>query len=169
MFNRSIMLLSIKSSTQVGSLRLRTLQVSMNGSPSPTRLLEVSETVSPAIIKITPSLLTFKVDGRTMLPSILGALQSIANNTLKLHYSAISYKPFISIVNMTADPSHPYTYQDFAGGLNNYASAMVLEVYSNNSIVMKYKNGTTDDTFQVLPLNSNMNTVDGFVNSMEVR
>jgi prostatic aicd phosphatase len=111
---------------------------------------------------------SFAVDGRTILPSIFGALQSIANNTLKLHYSAISYKPFISLVNMTADPSHPYGYQDFAGGLNEYASAMVLEVYSNNSIIMKYKNGTTD-SFHVLPLNSSLNTVDGFVSSLEVK
>jgi len=67
---------------------------------------------------------------------------------------------------MTADPSHPYTYQDFAGGLNNYASVLLLEVYSNDSIIMKYKNGTTDPTFHVLPLNSSLDTVDGFVSNM---
>ena len=38
-----------------------------------------------------------------MLPSILTAFQRIANasDPLKLHYSAISYKPFLSLFNMT--------------------------------------------------------------------
>ncbi len=43
------------------------------------------------------------VAARTMLPSILTAFQRIANSSdpLKLHYSAISYKPFLSLFNMT--------------------------------------------------------------------
>ena len=38
-----------------------------------------------------------------MLPSVLTALNRIANSSdpLKLHYSSISYKPFLSFFNMT--------------------------------------------------------------------
>jgi hypothetical protein len=68
---------------------------------------------------------------------------------------------------MTADPSHPVGYQDLGGGLNNYASALVLEVFANSSIQMKYKNGTSGG-FTVLPLNSSLNTVNGFVQSLQV-
>lgn len=108
------------------------------------------------------------IDGQTMLPSVISALNMISNssNPLKLHYSAISYKPFISIVNMTADPAHPIGYQDLGGGLTNYASALLFEVYNNDSIVMKYKNGTSDNTFHTLALNSSLNTVQGFSKSL---
>lgn len=43
------------------------------------------------------------VAGRTILPSILNGLASIANpsDPLKFTYQAISYKPFISLFNMT--------------------------------------------------------------------
>ena len=38
-----------------------------------------------------------------MVPSIVTAMERIANasDPLKLHYSAISYKPFLSLFNMT--------------------------------------------------------------------
>ena len=40
---------------------------------------------------------------QAMIPSVVTALQRIANSTdpLKLHYSAIAYKPFLSLFNMT--------------------------------------------------------------------
>jgi len=43
------------------------------------------------------------VAGRTILPSILEGFNQIANssNPLKILYQAISYKPFISLFNMT--------------------------------------------------------------------
>ena len=43
------------------------------------------------------------VAGTAMLPSILTAMQRIANasDPLKMHYSAISYKPLLSLFNMT--------------------------------------------------------------------
>lgn len=49
-----------------------------------------------------------------MLPSVLTAMQRIANasDPLKLHYSAIAYKPFLSLFNMTgvnADGALPPT------------------------------------------------------------
>lgn len=43
------------------------------------------------------------VPARTVLPSILTAMSRIANasDPLLFHYSAISYKPFLSLFNMT--------------------------------------------------------------------
>lgn len=43
------------------------------------------------------------VAGRTILPSILEGFKEIANASqpLKILYQAISYKPFISLFNMT--------------------------------------------------------------------
>ena len=40
---------------------------------------------------------------RTMIPSVVTAMQRIANSTdpFKFHYSAIAYKPFLSLFNMT--------------------------------------------------------------------
>ena len=73
---------------------------------------------------------------------------------------------------MTADPSSPVGYQAFGGGINLYASALVFEVYENDTIRMRYKNGTgaaVEPEFQTMPLNSSLNTVDGFVKSLEVR
>lgn len=49
-----------------------------------------------------------------MLPAIIGGFQSIANasNPLKFVYEAISYKPFLSLFNMTGVAS---TYPELAG------------------------------------------------------
>ena len=43
------------------------------------------------------------VAGRAILPSILTAMQRIVNasDPLKFHYTAISYKPLLSLFNMT--------------------------------------------------------------------
>ncbi len=43
------------------------------------------------------------VAGRVMLPSILNTLQRISNplDGLKMQFSAISYQPFLSLMNMT--------------------------------------------------------------------
>ncbi len=51
---------------------------------------------------------------RAMVPSVVTAMQRIANasDPLKLHYSAIAYKPFLSLFNMTgvvADGALPPT------------------------------------------------------------
>ena len=54
------------------------------------------------------------VAGRTMLPGIISGFQQIANasNPLKFVYDAISYKPFISLFNMTGVAE---TYPQLAG------------------------------------------------------
>jgi prostatic aicd phosphatase len=137
-----------------------------NSASSPVHLTTQSLIINPFV--------NFTVDGQTVLPSILTALQSISNtsNPLKLHYTALSYKPFISLVNMTSDPASPVGYRDFGGGINLYASALVFEVYQNDSLRMRYKNGTGlvggEPEFVTMPLNSSMNTVSGFVKNLEV-
>ncbi|PSR93737.1 hypothetical protein PHLCEN_2v4632 [Hermanssonia centrifuga] len=84
---------------------------------------------------------------QTMLPSMLSAIQDIANSTnpLRLHYSAISYIPFMSFFNMTGLVESG----DIVGGIVNYAAAVVLELRQSSSdsepvIRFQYKNGTDD-------------------------
>ena len=49
------------------------------------------------------SLTTTLVGGRTILPSMIDGIERIANasDPLKFVYEAISYKPFLSLFNMT--------------------------------------------------------------------
>ncbi|KAI8971150.1 phosphoglycerate mutase-like protein [Trametes punicea] len=88
---------------------------------------------------------------RTMLPSVINAIQRIANasDPLKLHYSAIAYKPFLSLFNMTgvvADGAVPPS-------IVNYAASVVLEIRqpaSASEAVLRFnfKNGTDDASFR---------------------
>ena len=73
-------------------------------------------------------LILLTVGIRTMLPSMLSAMQQITNSSsgLKMHYSAISYIPFMSFFNMTGLVENgyidggigeiPFTQFMFAGG-----------------------------------------------------
>ncbi|KAL7284705.1 hypothetical protein ACG7TL_002011 [Trametes sanguinea] len=93
---------------------------------------------------------------RTVLPSIFTSLTRIANSSdpLKLALSEISYKPFISLFNVTdatsTDPS--------IAGIVDYASVVSLEVHAPASpadeptVNMRFKNGTSDPTFHDLTL-----------------
>lgn len=91
------------------------------------------------------------VAGTAMLPTILSAMQDIANasNPLKFHYSAISYKPFLSLFNLTgvnADGQLP-------PAIVNYAAALALEIrqapHGGEPFVrFQFKNGTDDDSFR---------------------
>ncbi|KAI0373828.1 phosphoglycerate mutase-like protein [Pilatotrama ljubarskyi] len=93
---------------------------------------------------------------RTMIPSVLNAVQRIANasDPLKLHYSAIAYKPFLSLFNMTgvaADGGLPPT-------IVNYAASVVLEVRqpadgSEPVVRFNFKNGTDDAAFRAYAMN----------------
>ena len=73
---------------------------------------------------------------RTVLPSIFTSLTRIANSSdpLKLALNEISYKPFISLFNLTgasaADPS--------IAGIVDYASAVALELYAGAGDVAVY-------------------------------
>ncbi|EKM49712.1 uncharacterized protein PHACADRAFT_265304 [Phanerochaete carnosa HHB-10118-sp] len=91
------------------------------------------------------------IAGTAMLPSVLSAMQDIANssNPLKFSYTAISYKPFLSLFNMTgvnADGQVP-------PAIVNYAAALALEVRQPSGggepfIRFQFKNGTDDDVFK---------------------
>ncbi|RPD56153.1 phosphoglycerate mutase-like protein [Lentinus tigrinus ALCF2SS1-7] len=88
---------------------------------------------------------------RAMIPSVVTAMQRIANasDPLKLHYSAIAYKPFLSLFNMTgvvADGALPPS-------IVNYAASVVLEVRQPASssepfVRFNFKNGTVDSSFR---------------------
>ncbi|THU86228.1 phosphoglycerate mutase-like protein [Dendrothele bispora CBS 962.96] len=89
---------------------------------------------------------------RTTLPSVLNGLNSIQNSSqpLKLVYEAVSYKPFLSMFNMTgAAAMNPQL-----AGVVNYAAAVILEVLqpsdssSEPVIRFKFKNGTDDPDFK---------------------
>ncbi|OSD00547.1 phosphoglycerate mutase-like protein [Trametes coccinea BRFM310] len=93
---------------------------------------------------------------RTILPSIFTSLTRMANasDSLKLAINEISYKPFISLFNITeataADPS--------IAGIVDYASAVALELHApatpadEPTVSMRFKNGTTDAMFHDLTL-----------------
>ncbi|PSS09342.1 hypothetical protein PHLCEN_2v3374 [Hermanssonia centrifuga] len=92
---------------------------------------------------------------RTMLPSVLTAFQRIANasDPLKIHYSAISYKPFDSLFNMTG----VVNLGEIPGGVVSYAAVVVFEVRkpshgSEPVLRFKFKNGTDDNTLHTYNL-----------------
>ncbi|KAH9903364.1 phosphoglycerate mutase-like protein [Cubamyces lactineus] len=93
---------------------------------------------------------------RTVLPSIFTSLTRIANasDPLKLALSEISYKPFISLFNVTqatiADPG--------IAGIVDYAATVAFEVHApatpsdEPTVNMRFKNGTSDPSFHDLTL-----------------
>lgn len=89
------------------------------------------------------------VAGQTILPSILNGFNSIVNasDPLKLVYEAISYKPFLSLFNMTGVAAmNPQL-----AGIVNYAAAVAFEVRSSPSgpvVRFQFKNGTDDAEFK---------------------
>ncbi|KAJ6597460.1 phosphoglycerate mutase-like protein [Mycena vulgaris] len=91
---------------------------------------------------------------RVMLPSIFSALTRIANQTdpLKLAINGISYKPFISLFNLTeAAKANPEI-----GGIENYNSLAALELHNSSSgeptLRLKFKNGTDEHEFRTLTM-----------------
>ncbi|OCH91096.1 phosphoglycerate mutase-like protein [Obba rivulosa] len=92
---------------------------------------------------------------QTMLPTIIEGMQDITNSStgLKIHYSAISYKPFLSLFNVTGVINNGALPE----GIVNYAAAVVYEIRQTSSssepvIRMQFKNGTDDDTFRTIPM-----------------
>jgi len=109
------------------------------------------------------------IAGQTILPSIVNGLLSIFNSTdpLKFVHEAISYKPFLSLFNMTgvaqANPE--------LAGIVNYAAAVALEVRQPPSgapvLRFNFQNGS-DSQFQTynllgrsgdIPLSTFINTL----------
>ncbi|KAF8967093.1 phosphoglycerate mutase-like protein [Flammula alnicola] len=108
--------------------------------------------------------------GQTILPSILSGIGNITDSTspLKFVLEAISYKPFISLFNMTGvDQMNPQL-----SGVVEYSAAAALEVRQPSSggepvIRFNFKNGT-DDVFKTYNfLNSTTDVpVSTFVNAL---
>ncbi|KAI0768869.1 phosphoglycerate mutase-like protein [Irpex lacteus] len=93
------------------------------------------------------------IAARTLLPSVFTAMNRIVNasDPLLLHYSAIAYKPFLSLFNM----SGIIETNQLPSALVNYASALAFELRqpsdsSEPVIRLRFKNGTDDDTFHTL-------------------
>ncbi|KAI0768868.1 phosphoglycerate mutase-like protein [Irpex lacteus] len=93
------------------------------------------------------------IAARTLLPSIITAVNRISNTSdpLLFHYSAIAYKPFLSLFNMTG----VIETNQLPSALVNYASALAFEVRqptdgSEPVIRLQFKNGTDDTTFHTL-------------------
>ncbi|KAF9485883.1 phosphoglycerate mutase-like protein [Pholiota conissans] len=111
------------------------------------------------------------IAGQTILPSILSAISNITmvSSPLKFAVEAISYKPFISLFNMTGVAQmNPQL-----SGVVDYSSAAVFEVWQPNSggepvIRFAFKNGTADEFHAFNFLNSTTNVpVSTFVNAMK--
>ncbi|PCH40370.1 phosphoglycerate mutase-like protein [Wolfiporia cocos MD-104 SS10] len=86
---------------------------------------------------------------QTMLPGVLSSFQRIANSSdpLKLSYYEVSYKPFMSLFNMTGVNN-----AGVPAALVDYASSIVLEVRQSESsteplIRFQFKNGSADANF----------------------
>jgi len=93
------------------------------------------------------------VAGRAALPSIIKSLErlSVATDPLAFVLQEISYKPYISLFNITGlDASYPDLH-----GLPNYGSALAFELRNNDEgetyLRTKFKNGTNEQ-FRVLHL-----------------
>ncbi|KAJ3556948.1 hypothetical protein NM688_g1743 [Phlebia brevispora] len=91
---------------------------------------------------------------RTVAPTLITAFNRITNASdgLVFHYSAISYKPFISLFNM----SGVVELNEIVGGVVDYAAAVVFEVRESPSLGtvlrFKFKNGTKDPDFHTYNL-----------------
>ncbi|PSS09343.1 hypothetical protein PHLCEN_2v3375 [Hermanssonia centrifuga] len=89
------------------------------------------------------------IAGRSILPTILDALSNIGSQLpygLQLHFSAVSYQPFLSLMNMTGI----FESGQLPPAIVDYAAALVFEVRQSTAggepvIRVQFKNGTDDD------------------------
>ncbi|KAK7056626.1 hypothetical protein VNI00_002343 [Paramarasmius palmivorus] len=84
---------------------------------------------------------------RTMIPSVVESLESIANSSVPLKFVnfVVSYKPFLSFFNMTGAAEA----NSQLAGIVNYAASVALEVRQPSSggapvVRFNFKNGTDD-------------------------
>jgi len=112
------------------------------------------------------------IAGQTILPSIIQGLQGIVNSTnpRKLVLEAVSYKPFISLFNMTGVAQ--MTPQ--LSGVVDYSAIAAFEVRQPSAggdpvIRFMFKNGTSDNSFVKYPfLNSTDDVpVSTFINALQ--
>ncbi|KAG8755225.1 hypothetical protein FRC12_010955 [Ceratobasidium sp. 428] len=90
------------------------------------------------------------IAGRTVLPDILTSLNAFANSSqpLRFTYLSLSYKPFISLFNMTGVAQS----NSQLAGIVNYASSITFELRQPSSgsapvVRMSFKNGSDDASF----------------------
>ncbi|THG97936.1 hypothetical protein EW026_g4173 [Hermanssonia centrifuga] len=89
------------------------------------------------------------IAGRSILPTILDALSNIGSQLpygLQLYFSAVSYQPFLSLMNMTGI----FESGQLPPAIVDYAAALVFEVRQSTAggepvIRVQFKNGTDDD------------------------
>lgn len=106
----------------------------------------------------------YEVGGRAILPSIINGMESVANasDPLKFVYTGISYKPFLSLFNMTGIAetypqlqgigkylANTQSYRGLISKSVEYAASMVFELRNGSStsdpmIRLRFKNGTND-------------------------
>jgi hypothetical protein len=91
---------------------------------------------------------------RTLWPEIFWSLgnMTLPNNKVKLALTAVDYKPFISLFNVTnATVTNPEI-----SGIVDYASAVAFELSQNSAgdyeVALKFKNGTSDADFKPLKM-----------------
>ncbi|KAN0094653.1 Histidine phosphatase superfamily [Tylopilus felleus] len=91
---------------------------------------------------------------RTLWPEIFWSLgnMTLPNNKVKLAFTAVDYKPFISLFNVTnATVTNPEI-----SGIVDYASAVAFELSQNSAgdyeVALKFKNGTYDAEFKSLKM-----------------
>lgn len=106
------------------------------------------------------------IAGQAFLSPLLTAVQDLANSTnpLKIGYMSASYKPFLSLFTMMGLPS------PLKDTVVDYASAAVIEVRTDNTLRLLFRNGTEGD-FEPFALfgssNPNSYPVQDFVNKLE--
>lgn len=104
------------------------------------------------------------IAGQTMIPGLLTDIQQIANSTnpLKIAYTAISYKPFLSLFSMWKSG------ESLSNNIVDYASTIVIEVQTDNTLNFVFRNGTQGDFEPVQVLGSMQNLpINTFMNEME--
>ncbi|KAH9480561.1 hypothetical protein JR316_0007161 [Psilocybe cubensis] len=111
------------------------------------------------------------IAGQTILPSIIDGFKNIINPTspLKFVLEAISYKPFLSLFNMTGIARQ----NPQIAGIVDYASAAAFEVRQPTEggepvIRFKFKNGTNDQFNTYVFMNATTDVpVSTFINTMQ--
>lgn len=105
------------------------------------------------------------VAGHAILPPLNAAINNIANTTnqLKFSYIAVSYKPFLSLFTMWDLPS------PLNDTVVDYASAALIEVYTDNSLRFLFRNGTEGDFINYPLFNSGNESypIDFYMDNME--
>ncbi|KAH8922186.1 phosphoglycerate mutase-like protein [Atractiella rhizophila] len=98
------------------------------------------------------------IGGHTILAPILSDLNTFTNSSqpVRVSIKGISYKPFISLFNLTSatlSPSANPSWQFSGLGIVNYASQLVFELRRSNdaqySVRMMFRNGTDGDLAQL--------------------